>query len=74
MLKICNCSILRNGSEAFNSNKLLADLFRESLKKNKVNQNCVQFIENKNRKAVDHLLSKMSSYIDVIVPREEKDL
>ncbi len=69
-----NCSILRGGSEAFNSNKLLANLFREVLKKNNVNKNCVQFIEKKNRKIVDNLLSKMSSYIDVIVPRGGKGL
>ncbi len=73
-LKSGNCSILRGGSEAFNSNRLLANLFRENLRKNKINQNCVQFIENKNRKIVDQLLSKMSEYIDVIVPRGGKGL
>ena len=73
-LKSGNCSILRGGSEAFNSNKLLAKLFRESLARNNINKNCVQFIENKNRKIVDGLLSKMSAYIDVIVPRGGKGL
>ena len=73
-LKSGNCSILRGGSEAFNSNKLLANLFRDVLKDNKINKNCVQFIENKNRKIVDGLLSKMSAYIDVIVPRGGKGL
>ena len=73
-LKSGNCSILRGGSEAFNSNKFLANLFRESLTKNNINKNCVQFIENKNRKIVDGLLSKMSAYIDVIVPRGGKGL
>jgi glutamate-5-semialdehyde dehydrogenase len=73
-LKSGNCSILRGGSEAFNSNKLLANLFRDVLKKNNINKNCVQFIENKNRKIVDDLLSKMSAYIDVIVPRGGKGL
>ena len=69
-----NCSILRGGSEAFNSNKLLANLFRDSLNKNRINKNCVQFIERKERKIVDSLLSKMSTYIDVIVPRGGKGL
>ena len=73
-LKSGNCSILRGGSEAFNSNRLLANLFRESLIKNNIDKNCVQFIENKNRKIVDSLLSKMSAYIDVIVPRGGKGL
>ena len=69
-----NCSILRGGSEAYNSNKLLANLFRDSLSKNKIDRNCVQFIEKKERKIVDSLLSKMSNYIDVIVPRGGKGL
>jgi glutamate-5-semialdehyde dehydrogenase len=73
-LKSGNCSILRGGSEAFNSNKLLANLFREVLKINNINKNCVQFIERKNRKIVNNLLSKMSAYIDVIVPRGGKGL
>jgi len=69
-----NCSILRGGSEAINSNKILANLFREALQRNKINKNCVQFIENKDRKIVNNLLSKMSKYIDVIVPRGGKGL
>ena len=73
-LKSGNCSILRGGSEAFNSNRLLANLFRDVLKRNSMNKNCVQFIENKDRKIVDALLSKMSNYIDVIVPRGGKGL
>jgi glutamate-5-semialdehyde dehydrogenase len=73
-LKSGNCSILRGGSEAFNSNKLLANLFRDSLAKNNINKNCVQFIEKKERKVVDLLLSKMGKYIDVIVPRGGKGL
>ena len=73
-LKSGNCSILRGGSEAINSNKILANLFREALQINKVNKNCVQFIENKDRKIVNNLLSKMNKYIDVIVPRGGKGL
>ena len=73
-LKSGNCSILRGGSEAFNSNKLLVNLFRTSLAKHKINKNCVQFIEKKDRKIVDSLLSEMNKYIDVIVPRGGKGL
>ena len=73
-LKSGNCAILRGGSDAYNSNKILANLFRESLKKNSIDQNCVQFIENKNRNVVNYLLSNMSEYIDVIVPRGGKEL
>ncbi len=73
-LKSGNCSILRGGSEALNSNKLLASLFRDSLQNNNINKNCVQFINKKDRKIVDNLLSKMSRYVDVIVPRGGKGL
>ena len=73
-LKSGNCGILRGGSEAYNSNKILANLFRESLKKNSIDQNCIQFIEDKNRNVVNYLLSNMSRYIDVIVPRGGKEL
>jgi glutamate-5-semialdehyde dehydrogenase len=73
-LKSGNCAILRGGSEAFNSNKILANLFREALSKNKIDKNSLQFIEDKNRKIVNYLLSSMSQYVDVIVPRGGKEL
>jgi len=69
-----NCVILRGGSEAYFSNKILANLFRQSLKKNKIDKNFVQFVEIKNRKLVDFMLSKMNKYIDVIIPRGGKSL
>ena len=69
-----NCSILRGGSEATNSNKILANLFRDAFAKNNIDKNVVQFIDKKNRKIVDYLLGKMSNYIDVIVPRGGKGL
>ena len=43
-----NPVILKGGSEAFYSNKILSNLFRKALKINKVNQNFVQFIDIKN--------------------------
>jgi glutamate-5-semialdehyde dehydrogenase len=73
-LKSGNCAILRGGSEAFNSNKILANLFRSSLNANKFDKNCIQFIEDKNRSVVNYMLSSMSQYIDVVVPRGGKEL
>jgi len=69
-----NVVILRGGSEAFHSNKVIAKLFRKALKKKKCDENCVQFIEDKNRKHVDYLLSSMKNYVDVIIPRGGKSL
>jgi len=69
-----NVVILRGGSEAFHSNKILAKLFRKALKKKKCNENCVQFVQNKERRHVDYLLSSMKNYIDLIIPRGGKSL
>ena len=69
-----NPVILRGGSEAFFSNKILSKLFRDSLKKNNINENFVQFIHSTNRNIVDYLLSKMDKYVDVVIPRGGKNL
>ena len=69
-----NPVILKGGSEAINTNRILANLFRKALKKNKVNENYIQFIDSKDRKMVDIMLSKMDKFIDVIIPRGGKNL
>ena len=69
-----NAVILKGGSDAINTNKALAKLFRISLKKNKVDENFIQFIDSKQRKLVDVMLSKMKNYIDIIIPRGGKSL
>ena len=69
-----NAVILRGGSEAINSNKILVSLFRAALKKNKINPNYVQLIKKKERNYVNFMLSNMSKYIDVIIPRGGKSL
>ena len=69
-----NAVILKGGSEAINTNKALVKLFRKALKKNKVDENFIQFIDSKQKKIVDIMLSKMRDYIDVIIPRGGKGL
>ncbi len=69
-----NPVILKGGSEAFYSNLVLSKLFRKCLKRNKLDVNFVQFINTKKRNVVDFLLTKMSKYIDVIIPRGGKNL
>ena len=69
-----NVVILRGGSEAINSNLIITELFRQSLKLNRINQNFVQLVKNKNRKSVDYMLSNMQNFIDVIIPRGGKNL
>jgi glutamate-5-semialdehyde dehydrogenase len=69
-----NAVILKGGSEAINTNRILAKLFQQALKKNKVDKNFIQFVDSKERKMVDIMLSKMKKYIDVIIPRGGKNL
>ena len=69
-----NPVILKGGSESFYSNLILSNLFRKSLKINKIDENFVQFINITKRNVVDFMLSKMKQYIDVIVPRGGKSL
>ena len=73
-LKTGNVAILRGGSDSHCSNIILAKLFRQALKVKNVDQNCIQLIENKNKKLVNYLLSNMTEYIDVMVPRGGKNL
>jgi glutamate-5-semialdehyde dehydrogenase len=72
--KTGNPVILRGGSEAYYSNKILSNLFRKALVKNNCNINFVQFIEKKGRDHVDYLLSNMKKYVDIIIPRGGKSL
>ena len=69
-----NPVILKGGSEAYFSNKILTNLFKKALLKNNVSKDFVQFVDTKDRKSVDFLLLKMSDYIDVIIPRGGKGL
>ena len=49
-----NTVILKGGSEAINTNKVFAKLFRKALKENDVNENFIQFVDSKDRKLVDY--------------------
>ena len=69
-----NPVILKGGSEALNSNKILSKFFRVALKKNGINENFIQFINSRKREVVDYLLTKMKNFIDVIIPRGGKSL
>ncbi|MBD1143585.1 glutamate-5-semialdehyde dehydrogenase [Pelagibacterales bacterium SAG-MED33] len=69
-----NPVVLKGGSEAINTNRILAKIFRKALKINKVDENFIQFIDTKQRRVVDIMLSDMKKFIDVIIPRGGKNL
>ncbi|MBD3229607.1 MAG: glutamate-5-semialdehyde dehydrogenase [Candidatus Lokiarchaeota archaeon] len=72
-LKSGNAIILRGGSEAINSNKIITDIISEAASKVGAPKNCIQLLENTDRKLVD-LMLKLNQYIDVIIPRGGRTL
>ncbi len=67
-LKSGNVVILRGGSEAFHSNRVIAAILAESLQKAGITPDAVLFIDTPDREAVMRML-KADKYIDVIIPR-----
>ncbi|KRQ87861.1 Gamma-glutamyl phosphate reductase [Caloramator mitchellensis] len=67
-IKSGNAVILKGGSEAINSNKIIVDVLRQSLEKNGFNKEFIQFIDVTDREAVK-MLMKLNEYIDVLIPR-----
>lgn len=67
-LKSGNAVILRGGKEAFNSNKVIADVMRKAVGKAGLPEDCVQLVEDTSRESADELM-KMNDYVDVLIPR-----
>ena len=72
-LKAGNSIILRGGSEAINSNIIIADILHEAAVKEGLPENCIQIIRDTNREYVGEML-KLKDYIDVIIPRGGESL
>ena len=72
-LKSGNAAILRGGSEAIRSNRVIAGLVQDGLVAAGLPAHAVQVIDTTDRAAVGHLIT-MREYVDVIVPRGGKGL
>ncbi|MGB9807660.1 MAG: glutamate-5-semialdehyde dehydrogenase, partial [Thermosulfidibacteraceae bacterium] len=72
-IKSGNAVILRGGSEAINSNRILVDVMREALGEVGLPQDAVIFIDVPDREVVLELL-KLDEFIDVVVPRGGESL
>ena len=72
-LKSGNAVILRGGSEAIDSNTLLAQIIQEGLAAANLPKDAVQVVTTTDRSAVGEMIT-MTEYIDVIVPRGGKSL
>ena len=72
-LKSGNAVLLRGGSEAIHSNKMLVDIIKKALRDVDLPSGCVEFIDTTDRKAVMAML-KQDKYLDVIIPRGSQQL
>ena len=68
-----NAVILRGGSEAASSNRVLASIIRDGFAVSNIPDDAVQLINSSDRKLVKEMLL-MDTYIDLIVPRGGAEL
>lgn len=72
-IKSGNSVILKGGSEAINTNMVIASIIKNSMKMAGLPENAVQVIPTTDREAVLHML-KLEEYIDLIIPRGGESL
>jgi glutamate-5-semialdehyde dehydrogenase len=72
-LKAGNSVVLRGGTEALATNRLLAQSMAEALRSNGLSPNCVAFINSPDR-AVIQILKRRPDLVDLIIPRGGKSL
>lgn len=71
--KTSNVVILKGGKEAYNTNKTIVEVIKNTLIENGFNEDCVIFIDSVDRKDTLELM-KMNDYIDILIPRGNKGL
>ena len=67
-IKSSNAVILKGGSEAINSNRVLVNILKEAAASEGFPEEAVQFIDTTDRSVVKELLL-LDEYIDVVIPR-----
>ena len=67
-IKSGNAILLRGGSEAINSNRVIVDILREAAKKTGVPEDAITFVDTTDRAAVLEML-KLDELIDIVIPR-----
>lgn len=73
-VKSGNAVILRGGSESFHSSRAIHACLVSGLEKAGLPADAVQMVPTTDRAAVGYLLSSMSQWVDVVVPRGGKNL
>lgn len=72
-LKAGNAVILRGGSEAYNSNKLLVELIAKALSSTKIPKDAVQFLPPQDRRSTT-ILSRLNGLVDLIIARGSEEM
>jgi len=67
-LKTGNSVILRGGSDAYRSNRILAEVITGAAMEAGLPGDCIQFVASKDRGALVELL-KLRDYVDLVIPR-----
>lgn len=67
-IKSSNSVILKGGSEAINSNRVLVNILKEAAASEGFPAEAIQFIDTTDRSAVKELL-QLDEYVDVVIPR-----
>lgn len=67
-LKSGNAIVLKGGSSALNTNKVIVEIIKAALEKTKIPADAVQFIASTDREATQELFT-MKEHIDVLIPR-----
>ncbi len=73
-LKSGNAVILRGGSESVRSSRAVHECLIEGLRRADLPESCIQLVPTTDRAAVGYMLSGMTEYLDVLVPRGGKEL
>jgi glutamate-5-semialdehyde dehydrogenase len=72
-LKAGNGVILRGGSEAFHSNKILVELIGKALAGTKIPKDAVQFLPPQDRRSTTYM-SKLNGLVDLIIARGSEEM
>lgn len=72
-LKSGNCILLRGSSSSIHSNRALVHAIQEGLKKSRISEDVIGFIDDADRAVVSEMLT-LNEYIDLIIPRGGKEL
>lgn len=60
--------ILRGGSDAINTNKLLTELMRKAVADNGLPEDCIQLVEDTSHETANAMM-RLNKYIDLLIPR-----